>query len=146
MTSYSSFVHNEIHYPEINVPFSWEYKPGISKVTNESFKKATAMRGGLVLQPPPCSSAIRNHSVREVEAQSPIVLCPIQASSLRIISLRKESLKEEDPFMEAYNNCTRTPFTVKSSKTAKRTRTGSIICKYRYIFSCKHSCDVSRIA
>ncbi|TKY57921.1 hypothetical protein E2542_SST14975 [Spatholobus suberectus] len=121
----------------VNVPFSWEHKPGLSKVTNGH----NGTR--LVLQPPPCSSlsgsgSDHRHKVEE-DAQ---ILCAVQ-TSLRISSFRMESQKEEDPFVEAYKKCTQSPFIHQGGhRVQKNNRSWPTIRKYVNILSCKHSDDV----
>ncbi|KAL2974176.1 hypothetical protein AAZX31_14G088900 [Glycine max] len=98
--------YNDVHCEEtiVNVPFSWEHKPGLSKVTTHG-QTGTSM----VLQPPPCSSSGSGSDHRyKVEEESQI-LRAVQ-TSLRISSFRMESQKEEDPFVEAYKKCTQSPF------------------------------------
>lgn len=118
----------------VNVPFSWEHKPGLSKVT------AHGQNGsGLVLQPPPCSSSSDHRQKLEEESQ---ILCAVQ-TSLRISSFRMETQKEEDPFVEAYKKCTQSPFIHQhSNRVQKNLRSWPTIRKYVNILSCKHSNDV----
>jgi len=117
----------------VNVPFSWEHKPGLSKVSAHGHNGS-----GLVLQPPPCSSLDHRHKVEE-ESQ---ILCAVQ-SSLRISSFRMETQKEEDPFVEAYKKCTQSPFIHQhSNRVQKNIRSWPTLRKYVNILSCKHSNDV----
>ena len=134
--------YNDVHCEEtiVNVPFSWEHKPGLSKVTTHGHHNGTSM----VLQPPPCSSSSsgsgsdHKHKVEE-ESQ---ILRAVQ-TSLRISSFRMESQKEEDPFVEAYKKCTRSPFIhQQSNRVQKNIRSRPNIWKYVNFFSCKHSDDV----
>ncbi|ESW32944.1 hypothetical protein PHAVU_001G030900 [Phaseolus vulgaris] len=116
----------------VNVPFSWEHKPGLSKVTTHGLNGSS-----LVLQPPPCSSSDHRHKVEESQ-----ILCAVQ-TSLRISSFRMETQKEEDPFVEAYKKCTQSPFIhQQSSRVQKNIRSWPTIRKYVNILSCKHSNDV----
>jgi len=116
----------------VHVPFSWEHKPGLSKVTTHGHNGSS-----LVLQPPPCSSSDHRHKVEE-ESQ---ILCAVQ-TSLRISSFRMETQKEEDPFVEAYKKCTQSPFLHQhSSRVQKNIRSWPTIRKYVNILSCKHSND-----
>ncbi|KAG4953620.1 hypothetical protein JHK87_039214 [Glycine soja] len=131
--------YNDVHCEEtiVNVPFSWEHKPGLSKVTTHG-QTGTSM----VLQPPPCSSSGSGSDHRyKVEEESQI-LRAVQ-TSLRISSFRMESQKEEDPFVEAYKKCTQSPFIhEQSDRVQKNIRSWPTIRKYVNIFSCKHSDDV----
>nr|KYP46203.1 hypothetical protein KK1_032195 [Cajanus cajan] len=139
-SSSSGYSYNDVHFCEetiVNVPFSWEHKPGLSKVTNGH------NGASLVLQPPPCSSSgsgtdTHRHKVEE-ESQ---ILCAVQ-NSLRISSFRIETHKEEDPFVEAYKKCTQSPFIHQQSRRVQKSnRSWPTIRKYIHILSCKHSNDV----
>ncbi|KAK7383251.1 hypothetical protein VNO78_28925 [Psophocarpus tetragonolobus] len=138
ITSYSA---NDVHCEDtiVNVPFSWEHKPGLSKATAHGHNGTS-----LVLQPPPCSSSSgsgidHRHSKGEEDSQ---ILCTGQ-TSLRISSFRIESHKEEDPFVEAYKKCTQSPFIrQQSNRVQKNIRSWPTIRKYVNILSCKHSDDV----
>lgn len=161
----STTIHNnnDVVYYEgtiINVPFSWEYKPGLSKVTthHHATKHANATTTKLVLQPPPCSlygitgSSRSDHNTQNI----PLGLCAFQSTLLRInSSFRMESTHhhhkvEEDPFVEAYKKCTKSPFidNLQQRPSSKgdeyqKNNNGSwpSIRKYMHILSCKYSGD-----
>ncbi|MED6130710.1 hypothetical protein PIB30_003288 [Stylosanthes scabra] len=155
----------------INVPFSWESKPGLSKVSNSSNSERTISRrsSNLELKPPPPFrnkiSRGKNSEEDEVvdydeDIESSNFLCAVHP---RISSFRMESSgaththcynKEEDPFVEAYKKCTKTPPSSSSSKLLKRSRRNknksssssswsNSIIKYMHIFSCKLAGDVA---
>ncbi|KAK2452661.1 hypothetical protein P8452_00383 [Trifolium repens] len=144
-----TITYNDIYYEgKINVPFSWEYKPGLSKVTtpnNYHTNHATSTK--LVLQPPPCSlSKSHHHRFRDEEKHIPVDLCAVQSTLLRISSFKLESKyqKEEDPFVEAYKNCTKSPFIVQEQNRDKKNNgfNWPSLRKYMHILSCKYSNDV----
>ncbi|KAL2317865.1 hypothetical protein Fmac_031741 [Flemingia macrophylla] len=135
----NSYSCNDVHFCEetiVNVPFSWEHKPGLSKVTNGH------NGASLVLQPPPCSSSGSGSDHKHKVEEDSQILCAVQ-NSLRISSFRMDTHKEEDPFVEAYKKCTQSPFIHQQShRVQKSHRSWPTIRKYMHILSCKHSNDV----
>lgn len=99
-----------------------------------------------MLQPPPCSLSKNVHRRLRVEEeeQIPVDLCAIQ--SIRISSFKMESRiqEEDDPFVEAYKKCTKSPFIVQGpSRDQKINRFNwPSLRKYMHILSCKYSNDV----
>lgn len=137
------YTYNNDIYDEgnINVPFSWEHKPGLSKVTHQNYDTK------LVLKPPPCSLSKNGHRFRVEEKHIPIDLCTIQCTLHKINSFKMESRYQkelEDPFVEAYKKCTKSPFINLQEPTREQKNNGSnwSIRKYMHFLSCKHSCDV----
>lgn len=142
-TSKKYTLNKYIYFQEkISVPFSWEYKPGLAKVThNNNDGRST----NVVLQPPPRSSSRtkRNKHLQVEEIEGPnFVLCAVQPSSLRSKSCRLET-ERGYPFLETYKKCTKTPKSTfvhkRSSKTNKNNGSWPNITKYVDIFSCKFS-------
>ncbi|KAF1893872.1 hypothetical protein Lal_00002412 [Lupinus albus] len=134
-----NYTYNDVYFQQkvINVPFSWEYKPGFSKVTPELFNNNTIRHRNFVLQPPPSKNTVHKLQVHDT-TQGPFVLCSVQPSSLmRINSFPTKSLKNDDPFIEAYKKCTSSP-----SKSKKYNGSWPNIMKYLHILSCKHSSHV----
>ncbi|GAU26917.1 hypothetical protein TSUD_05870 [Trifolium subterraneum] len=146
LNNYNSITYNDIYYEgNINVPFSWEYKPGLSKVTNQNYDTNHATK--LVLQPPPFSSSKSDyHRFRDEEKDIPVDLCAVQSTLLRISSFKLESKyqKEEDPFVEAYKNCTKSPFIVQGQNRDQKNNgfNWPSLRKYVHILSCKYTNDV----
>ncbi|CAJ2675315.1 unnamed protein product [Trifolium pratense] len=147
INDYNITYNNDIYYEgNINVPFSWEYKPGLSKVTNPNYYD-TNHATKLVLQPPPCSlSKSDHHRFRDEEKYIPVDLCAVQSTLLRLSSFKLESKyqKEEDPFVEAYKNCTKSPFIVQGQHRDQKNNgfNWPSLRKYMHILSCKYSNDV----
>ncbi|KAK7310754.1 hypothetical protein RJT34_08465 [Clitoria ternatea] len=144
-TKHNKSYTNDVFYEgAINVPFSWEHKPGLPKEVTHGHN-GTRHGTKLVLQPPPCGSG-RDHKQRVEDTQIPLSLCAVQ-SSLRISSFRMESQKElEDPFVEAYKKCTKSPFILRrysNKRGEKNNGSWPTIRKYMHILSCKQSGDVS---
>ncbi|WVZ20757.1 hypothetical protein V8G54_008079 [Vigna mungo] len=126
----------------ISIPFSWESKPGLSKVT---YQKNELRCSNIVLKPPPCSSSRTAHN-KQIPVDAPnFTFCAVQSSSMRNRLLRLES-QTEDPFLEAYKKCTQTPelsfMRKQPCKHSKSSASRPNIIKYMDIFSCKFSTDV----
>ena len=120
----------------INVPFSWEYKPGLSKVNHHDYLSNNGTRGSskLVLQPPPCSSFGTRSDTS------------IRTSSFRI----EGTQKQEDPFVEAYKRCTKSPSMLQRCTSTSNSRgkkcngsSWTSIRKYMHMLSCKYAGDVA---
>lgn len=144
---HNNYTYNDIHYEEnVNVPFSWEYKPGLAKVTNHNYEKNHATK--LVLQPPPCSlSKNVHHRLRvEEEKQIHVDLCAIQSIRIRSFKMESRMQKEDDPFVEACKKCTKSPFIVQGSSRDQNQKINRFnwpsLRKYMHILSCKYSNDV----
>ncbi|XP_039009757.1 uncharacterized protein LOC120138323 [Hibiscus syriacus] len=114
---------------QVKVPFSWENKPGICKETGQLqvFEEDCSLQK---LPPPPCRSESGNISMHDIEIPLPpcVFQPPLRTSSGR--SLKKT---ENDPFLAAYKECT------KSTKKGKKDGSG---LKRLFSFSCKRSCSV----
>ncbi|XP_061372011.1 uncharacterized protein LOC133314543 [Gastrolobium bilobum] len=122
------------------IPFSWERKPGISKVTiAESFQREHKFVPRL--QPPPCTTEAARNSVRDF--QIPLPPCAFQPPYYGMPSKKDLNwMQDHDPFFAAYKECT------KSTKSAERNNKllkNGIETKLRnsmFFFSCKRSCAV----
>lgn len=119
------------------VPFSWERRPGVSKVTRQEWPT----EGNMVLKlpPPPCPTEAARDSVHDF--QIPLPPCAFQPPSR---SYSKKGLKhEDDPFLAAYKECTKS--INGNGKSPKNS--GNLYSRFRKIsildFSCRHSaCSV----
>lgn len=119
------------------IPFSWENKPGVSKVTYPT----EGDDDDLVhkLPPPPCPSDQKAAKISVHDFQIPLPPCafppPSRSSSTK--GLRKH---EDDPFLAAYKECT------KSSRPAKgksfKSHVQSAFRKNMLVFSCTRSSSV----
>lgn len=102
-------------YSKGNVPFSWEEKPGISKKI--CFQD---------VQPLPLHSVHEDSEFDDLGKIPPPPPCRVQPCSLRNAST-KGSRCEEDPFLEAYKECTKS---VKKGKlVAKKSKLFGFLCK-----------------
>ena len=120
-------------YTEVNVPFSWEAKPGVCKVTNQASGISITQQFTISKLPPPPPPPHHHHK-----------LCTPQHSISSTGSFRIGIKKDEpvpDPFLAAYERCTKTPVNPKSSSKKKK---DDCFGKRKIMFtlSCKHSCDV----
>ncbi|KAK8465398.1 LOW QUALITY PROTEIN: hypothetical protein PHAVU_009G074000 [Phaseolus vulgaris] len=94
------------------VPFSWEIKPGIPKVTvAESFQREHKFVHKLQL-PPPSTSFQRNYDHA--------FQCPIR-------------MQDHDPFLEAYEKCTRSRKSVKKNKRLKLCKHSRVVRDYHFV-------------
>lgn len=112
-----------------SVPFSWEDTPGVSKATHQ---ECPANIGNTALNRPP------QLSIQHLE----IPLPPYLAQPPRISTSSKGLWgQEEDPFLAAYRECTKS---VESAKKPKNSKKGFDVGrrKWKFTLSCKHSCDV----
>ncbi|KDP41584.1 hypothetical protein JCGZ_15991 [Jatropha curcas] len=132
--------HNNGKNSQVNVPFSWEHKPGVSKVTHQEITNLWHIRLK-TLPPPPCPSS-KSTTVSFDDPQLPFSLSATKGSF-------KNQFKEEaDPFMVAYKKCTdqnpvnggKLASIGKISEGRKKMRRQSVGAR---TFSCKHSCVVA---
>ncbi len=123
--------HSKAH-SQGTIPFSWENKPGVSKVTQQE----CPIDGDFVLKlpPPPCPSEPAKISVHDF--QIPLPPCAFQPPSRS--SSKKGLRKQEDPFLAAYMECTKS---IRKGKSIKND-VGSGFKKNMLVFSCKRSCSV----
>lgn len=121
-----------------NVPFSWENKPGVSKITPTK----NCATGGFSpkLPPPPCLVPEKAKGAAFHHLQIPPPPPLLRSSSRRGFN------KQDDPFLIAYKECT------KSSRKGNKFLGGfskddfgfgmKNKKKNKSIFSCKNSCSV----
>ncbi|GMJ08063.1 hypothetical protein HRI_004475500 [Hibiscus trionum] len=112
--------HENVH-AQGNVPFSWEDKPGVSKVTHYDRHYCpidvgsyalTGSGSSKILVPPPPPPPLSK-----------------QSSLKRSASVKGLRWWVQDPFLAAYKECTKS-----GSKLARKKKTSTL--------SCKESCDV----
>ena len=118
-----------------SVPFAWENKPGVCKARRDDedrqYPKAAAEADFVImLRPPPCPVEKGRFSI---DSQIPLPPCTFQGPPSRS-SFRK---KEEDPFLAAYKECTKSMRKGRDGKTRLGRRS-----MFSLSLSCKHSCDV----
>lgn len=127
-----------------SVPFSWEDSPGVSKAAHQECPANIGIYAlNLPLPPPPPPSLPPSNSPPQVSIQNvkiPLPPCPDQPP-LRRTSSKGLWGQEEDPFLAAYKECTKS---VESAKKPKESKKGFGFGrrKCKFTFSCKHSCEV----
>ncbi|KAH7848049.1 hypothetical protein Vadar_033201 [Vaccinium darrowii] len=117
--------HDKVH-SQGAVPFSWEKRPGVSKVAHGDYPSEVGQFGQR-LPPPPCPPESGRASFHELTVPLPPsgFQLPTRSSSWRGIR------KQDDPFLNAYRECT------KGSRKGKddsgfglRKHLNSLLCKY----------------
>lgn len=124
-----------------NIPFSWERKPGVPKVTTaESFRREHKFVHKL--QPPPYTSNFQRNSVDVF--QIPLPPCAFQPPNYETFS----KMQDGDPFYAAYKKCTKSTKSVdRNSKLQINTSMETTQTRLRNsismsFISCKRSCAV----
>lgn len=113
-----------------NVPFSWENKPGVSKVIIHNGFDGDGHCSSK-LPPPPCQAESNKFSVT----------CP-ESSSRKGLGLWNNNKHDQpDPFLVALKECTKNPRNCSMKSSNKNNKTGMM--KGFFSFGCKHnSCSV----
>ena len=135
--------HRKVH-SQGSVPFSWEDSPGVSKANHKECPANIGTNAlNLPLLPPPPPSLKPSHSPPLVSIQHvKIPLPPFLAQPPRRSTSSKGLWgQEEDPFLAAYKECTKS---VESAKKPKKSKKGFEFGRRKsmFTFSCKHSCEV----
>ncbi|XVF36458.1 hypothetical protein REPUB_Repub19eG0060400 [Reevesia pubescens] len=133
--------HNEV-YSQVNIPFSWELKPGVSKVTHE--EGSIDIRHVTVnLPPPPRLSKSARFCVDDLQGAllPPCQLQPPPRSSAKKSNANNN--KQEDPFVAAYRKCTECCISGKFGTDDKNDACKTKTKKNMFTLSCKYSCTVS---
>ncbi|PRQ48259.1 hypothetical protein RchiOBHm_Chr2g0108721 [Rosa chinensis] len=156
--------HRKVH-SQGNIPFAWEAKPGVSKVTNKAdFPTETGFPAlsSKLSQPPLANDVSEDSGEKPVKGldQNDIKI-PLPPCLLKVPSRSasgkglKWQAAEEDPFLLAFKVCTRTTSTTSAVNSspgnkfvAQKNKRGSVgligsKLKSKYsVFSCKNSCEV----
>ncbi|KAM2593080.1 hypothetical protein TB1_042284 [Malus domestica] len=128
---------DKVEYSTANVPFSWENKPGVSKLSH----RQTHRDRKDYLPPPPCpyepSSKLSFH-----DFQLPLPPCTFQQPLSR--SSSSKALRD-DPFLVAFQECTK-PGPKDKGKTSSLPRKYGVRSGFGrwfgFGFSCKRSSSV----
>ncbi|CDP01013.1 unnamed protein product [Coffea canephora] len=138
-------MNNSKVHSQRTVPFSWENKPGVSKDSKNGLRhhRTSGDQGDFPiakLPPPPCRPEKSRASFHS-DLQIPPPPCPNFQHPLRSSSRRISFKKNDDPFLLAYKECTKS--TSKNHKglsgVINRIDVGLGLKKNLSVFSCKHS-------
>lgn len=135
-----------------NVPFAWENKPGVSKVTTTSDREELPSppsiedrrRFPTKLPPPPCPMMDGSRVSMAQEMQIPLPPCTFQ-SPRRSSSKKGAKKQDDDPFFAAYKECTKSTKVGHRHKLSKHDDGGLGFGLRKHMlanFSCKRSCSV----
>jgi len=132
---FSKMGHRKV-YSQGSIPFSWEDQPGVCKVPHQecSIDRRLHALKLTSLQPPSTPAKLSAHDAIKI----PLPPCPLQPPR-RSTSKKQE---EVDPFLVAYNECTKSSKSAKPSSQSKKAPFGSKLRKTKSIFSCKDSGEV----
>ncbi|KAF2324227.1 hypothetical protein GH714_010819 [Hevea brasiliensis] len=149
--------HNELNYA-VNVPFSWEHKPGVSKITHQEGISWHFSLKTKTLPPPPCLS--KSTRVSFDDSRVPFSLLPAAAAAFQAAPSKSSFKKvvgyrekpDSDPFLVAYKKCTDDRYVPKKGKLGGDGQSKGRIKMRRQqrqsnggaaSFSCKYSCAVA---
>uniref|UniRef100_A0A7N0ULD5 Uncharacterized protein n=1 Tax=Kalanchoe fedtschenkoi TaxID=63787 RepID=A0A7N0ULD5_KALFE len=133
------------------VPFSWENKPGVSKVkvaadcTDEEGVGAQCHFVALKLPPPPCPHDNHKSLMKMLHLGGEPLHVPLPPGAFDqrpARSLSKRGFKvEDDPFLLAYKECTKTSQTQRerTKPASKQSSSSSAVRSLLGYFSCRAS-------
>lgn len=130
-----------------SIPFSWEDKPGICKVNTECPTDIRVRLHALKLKssqspPTPCiSDSTTTAKVSAQDIKIPLPPCPQLQPPRRSNSVKRHRW-QEDPFLVAYKECTKSIVESGKAPSASKKVVESRLRKTKSIFSCKNSCEV----
>jgi hypothetical protein len=132
--------HDDAVQSKVNVPFSWEQKPGVSKVTRQEVRPEDIWHFRLKLPPPPPPCASKSTKFPSDYS--------LQVPSTPSSSFKKGTRIQEDPFLRAYKKCTGSPINGKLTSDGKTDRGRPKIVRKNAgsrssSLSCKYSCSVA---
>ncbi|KAI8029275.1 hypothetical protein LOK49_LG01G03129 [Camellia lanceoleosa] len=124
-----------------NVPFSWEDSPGVSKVTLQDYPTDARLNA---LNLPPSPEFRKDRIITPaLDIKIPLPPCLVQQQPNRSSS-RRGLRPQEDPFLAALKECTKTVGSVRAGvESTSNNSLGFKVRKSKFMtFSCKRSCDV----
>ncbi|TKY55593.1 hypothetical protein E2542_SST20011 [Spatholobus suberectus] len=136
-----------------SIPFSWEEKPGVCKTPNNECPlnieslQGINQKSSSPLPPPPPPAVAPSHlnkSRRMMEIQDkkiPLPPCLLQPPRRSTCEKEKGFRWQEDPFLVAYKECTKSEKICKLPKKNKK-GVGSNFSLSKSIFSCRGTNDV----
>ncbi|XP_022752062.1 uncharacterized protein LOC111300710 [Durio zibethinus] len=139
--------HGEVH-SQGNIPFSWEDKPGVSTKSSKvaHYDQYCPIDVGLYVlnQTPPLTDAGGSSTKILVHDKKvpPPPPCSIQLPPKRSTSVKGLRWWQQDPFLAAYEECTKSGGNGKlSSEGRKNGGSKLLVRKKKITFSCKNSSD-----
>lgn len=130
-------------YSQVNVPFSWELKPGVSKVTSED-SSIDRSHVKLKLPPPPRLSKSDRLCVNNSQGVLNVPPCQLRPKPTRSSAKKGNVNNQDDPFVAAYRKCTEHSAD-DSTGDENDASSGTTMWSRKNIctLSCKYSCTVS---
>ncbi|XVF17488.1 hypothetical protein REPUB_Repub10bG0127000 [Reevesia pubescens] len=139
--------HRVVH-SQGNIPFSWEDKPGVSKSSKVTLydQKCPIDMGLYALNqtPPPSDASGSTNILVHDKKVPPPPPCSIQLPPKRSTSVKGLRWWQEDPFLAAYEKCTKYGEIKGKLSSEGRKNGGSkflLARKKKISFSCKNSSD-----
>ncbi|KAK7263275.1 hypothetical protein RJT34_30862 [Clitoria ternatea] len=138
-------------YSQGSIPFSWEDKPGVCKTPNNDFPLNIGSLHGLnqksssTLPPPPPSHPKSTRKMLEIQDKKiPLPPCLPQQHTKRSSSGKGLFRWQEDPFLVAYKECTKSEknFNLQGKDKKSGVGSGFSLWSSKSIFSCRGTCDV----
>ncbi|XP_014504117.1 uncharacterized protein LOC106764347 [Vigna radiata var. radiata] len=127
------------------VAFSWENKPGVSKVTSTPLAETLIPKEQELLAklpPPPFTPEEATHKNHVHNFQIPLPPCAFQPPFYRTSSKRGLWVQDKDPFLAAFKECTKNQKSAKVNKKFIKDGIQSRVRKSMSFFSCTRSCTV----
>ncbi|XWS41739.1 hypothetical protein CRYUN_Cryun17cG0108900 [Craigia yunnanensis] len=128
------------------IPFSWEDKPGVSKSKITHNDQCPIDIGAYALNqtlPPPDAGGLSTKIVVHDKKIPPPPPCSIQLPPKRSTSVKGLRWRQEDPFLAAYKECTKSGGNGKLSSEGRKNGGSKLVRKKEITFSCKNSSDVT---
>ncbi|CAI9771343.1 unnamed protein product [Fraxinus pennsylvanica] len=129
-------------YSHGNIPFSWENKPGVSKVKQQDDNYQMDPQP-LAPPPPPPPPQLPENSRASIHHDTKIPLPPCAFQPVPVRSSSRRGLKKiDDPFLMAYKECTKSSKNDQNPTRSSGEDQGFGLKKNMSFFSCKKSCSV----
>ncbi|KAH7523761.1 uncharacterized protein LOC125422871 [Ziziphus jujuba] len=154
-------MHRRSHSEVSSVPFSWEYRPGVSKHNSRNGPghldhKYEMDHFNFQLPPPPPYSSetsaekdIDHNNNKQAKLSMRLLFQLLSFRLGNFLKLGCTVIKvEDDPFVAAYLNCTQSPFIADFPSCSNgKSNSGSSstgVKKTMFTLSCKYSCTVGQ--
>ncbi|TKY57920.1 hypothetical protein E2542_SST14974 [Spatholobus suberectus] len=127
------------------ITFSWEKKPGVSRVTSTTHGETLIPKEQeflAKLPPPPCTPEEVTYKNPLHDFQIPLPPCAFQPPFYRTSSKRGLWVQDKDPFLAAFKECTKNQESAKVNKKSIKDGIESRVRKSMSFFTCSRSCTV----